>query len=66
MMNRKAEIEYLCKALVKEPEVKRIVAIDMIKLLEHINNAPPDNLSRLNSIILNQRQYEITVIDEEC
>ena len=64
-MRRDTEIEYLCKALVKEPEVKRIVAIDMIKLLEHINNAPPDNLSGLNSIILNQRQYEIAVIDEE-
>ena len=64
-VRRDAEIEYLCKALVKEPEVKRIVAIDMIKLLEHINNAPPDNLSRLNSIILSQRQYEIAVINEE-
>lgn len=65
-MRRKEEIKTLCRELENAPllKTKRVIAIDLIALLEHINNCPPDNIARLNSIILNQHQYFLDVIEE--
>ena len=63
----KRVIEDLYREFTKEPprKVRRIIAIDMIELLEYINNAPPDSIARLNSIILHQPQYDVVVEEWE-
>lgn len=62
---KRDEIERLCRELTAAPihKEKKIIAIDMLELLDHINNHPPDNIARLNSIILNQRQYDVNIIE---
>ena len=59
------EIEELCRQLTATPthKEKKIIAIDMLELLEHINNHPPEDLAQLNSIILNQRQYDLVIVE---
>lgn len=42
---------------------KQIKAVDVMVLLEHINRTPPESIAQLNSIILNQRQYDIAIME---
>lgn len=64
MMSRKKESESVFERILQEPPIintKKIVAIDLLALMEDINNRPPDNLAQLNDILLKQPRYDLII-----
>ena len=44
-------------------EAKPIRVVDVMELLKAINRAIPKDIADVNTIILNQQQYEMTIIE---
>lgn len=51
---------FKAEPLIKQKQIK---AIDVMELLKHINKTPPESISQVNSIILNQQQYDVTIME---
>lgn len=62
-MGAKKKLEDWCDDILKipTPPKRKIIAIDMLELLEFININPPENVPQLNSIILNQERFELEI-----
>lgn len=63
MMGVKKRLEDWCDDILTfpTPPKRKIIAIDMLNLLEFINSHPPENITQLNSIILNQQRFELEI-----
>lgn len=48
----------------KIPEIKNVKVVDVMQVLKVINGTEDVSLAELNKVILNLRQYDLTVVDE--